>query len=811
MSKRRSRVLATIVASLFTASCSSSLPAIQPGTSPQTSPPPPVTSPAGRSVVIAASHHGQNFANAAITVLLAKDLSTVATGLTLDAEGRMVLPLSDKLQPGAVVVVQAQAGQATLSGLFTVPAGGFSAKQAGPDWLLDLATSVATRKLTSKLAEVVRSTPANGTDSGIQAVMAQVQALVQQTRDALQTAFQDARVTAALATAGQDPTSNNVEALANALIRYSTLQSAYVAAVAACNQQTVANLKNGGPLVIPAVWQVAEVQTPTPQVTVTGDDQVQVAYGNATVTLTLPQAAQALQRALASSTATTANGAFANVNTTVVPAPSSSGGGGGTGATVAAPTITTIKSAAGSPAGGMKVKITGTKFTGATRVTFGGDDGTDLTVDSDTQITVTTPARAPGAVDVVVTTPAGTATATNAFTYGVVMMTVAGTVNDRGDEGDDDLATKAKMGDLAAVAFDDAGNMYIADTGNHRIRVVCKTTGTYFGVAMTAGNIYTIAGDGTFNYGGDEDLATKSKLKAPTDVIFDADGNLYISDQYNDRVRVVCKTTGTYFGVAMEAGKIYTIAGGGNNNGEGVSATSAKLDKQKSIRFDSAGNLYIADSSSHRIRVVCKTAATYFGVAMTENNIYTIAGTGTQGISGNGGSASSAQLKFPAALAFDSVGNLYFADQLADGSDRIRVICKTPGTYFGVAMTADNLYTIAGGGTGSDGGLASDAKFVSIGCLSFDIAGNLYIADGNNHKIRVIGKNDAEYFGVQMTENNVYTVAGGGTDPGADETRLATDVRLSRPAGLAFNDIGELYFVDQYFRAGVITPRRLLN
>ena len=129
--------------------------------------------------------------------------------------------------------------------------------------------------------------------------------------------------------------------------------------------------------------------------------------------------------------------------------------------------------------------------------------------------------------------------------------------------------------------MDGAGNLLIADTGNNRVRVVAASTGTFYGQAMTAGDIYTVAGDGTGGFSGDGGPATSAELDYPAGVAVDGAGNLVIADTGNNRVRVVAASTGTFYGQAMTAGDIYTVAGDGTGgfSGDGGPATSAELDQ----------------------------------------------------------------------------------------------------------------------------------------------------------------------------------------------------------------------------------------
>ena len=225
--------------------------------------------------------------------------------------------------------------------------------------------------------------------------------------------------------------------------------------------------------------------------------------------------------------------------------------------------------------------------------------------------------------------------------------TVAG--GGTGGLGDGGPATSAELNLPQGVAVDAAGNLLIADQGNERIRVVAASTGTFYGQPMTAGDIYTVAGTGTGGFSGDGGPATSAELNFPTGVAVDAAGNLLIADADNNRVRVVAASTGTFYGQAMTAGDIYTVAGDGTAgfSGDGGPATSAELNFPQNVAVDAAGNLIIADSSNQRVRVAAASTGTFYGQPMTAGDIYTIAGTGSQGFSGDGGPATSAEFDFP--------------------------------------------------------------------------------------------------------------------------------------------------------------------
>ncbi len=255
-------------------------------------------------------------------------------------------------------------------------------------------------------------------------------------------------------------------------------------------------------------------------------------------------------------------------------------------------------------------------------------------------------------------------------------------------------ATSARLSITASVAVDAAGNLYIADTGNHRVRRVTP-----------AGLITTVAGNGTDGYSGDNGLATSAQLYFPAGVAVDAAGNVLIADTINNRIRKV-----------TSAGVITTIAGNGvpGSRGDNGPATSAQLLLPESLAMDRDGNLYIAQYYSVR-------KVTPAGL------ITTCAGNGISGFSGDGGPATSAQLGEAKGVAIDAAGNLYIGDA---NNNRIRRV--TPAGF---------ISTVSGNGTsgyGGDSGPAVAAYLNGPHGVAVDTAGNLYVANQGNDRVRRI-------------------------------------------------------------------------
>jgi hypothetical protein len=267
---------------------------------------------------------------------------------------------------------------------------------------------------------------------------------------------------------------------------------------------------------------------------------------------------------------------------------------------------------------------------------------------------------------------------------------------------------------------------------------VADTTGRFYGLAMLAGHIYTVAGDGTEGFSGDGGPADHAAVDFPFGVAVDRAGNVVIADTANNRIRVVAETTGRFYGRAMLAGHIYTVAGDGVQafSGDGGPAVKAALSQPVDAAADHAGNLVISDGSNARVRVVAAGTGRFYGQQMTAGDIYTVAGNGHSGFSGDGGPARKAEVG-PDGLDVDRAGNLV----IVDGSDRIRVVAARTGTFYGQAMTAGNIYTVAGDGNfrfSGDGGPADRASLYFPSDVAVDRAGNLLITDTVNDRIRLV-------------------------------------------------------------------------
>jgi uncharacterized protein (TIGR03437 family) len=327
-----------------------------------------------------------------------------------------------------------------------------------------------------------------------------------------------------------------------------------------------------------------------------------------------------------------------------------------------------------------------------------------------------------------------------------IIATVAGN-GTFGFSGDNGPPTSAQLAYPWAVAVDIAANLYIADYGNNRIRKVSN------------GVITTVAGNGTRGFSGDNGPATAAQFYDPAGLALDSGGNLYIADYGNNRIRKV------------SGGLVTTVAGGGASLGDNGPATSAQLALPYGVAVDSDGNLYIADWGNNRIREVSGGVIT------------TVAGNGTPGFSGDNGPPTNAQLANPQGVAVDSAGSLYIADF---GNSRIRKVSN------GV------ITTVAGNGTpgfSGDNGPPTSAQLSNPYGVAIDSAGNLYIGDSGNHRVR------------EVSNGVIATVAGNGTFGFSGDNGPPTSARLSNPYGVAIDSAGNLYIGDSgNSRIRVLTP-----
>ncbi len=298
------------------------------------------------------------------------------------------------------------------------------------------------------------------------------------------------------------------------------------------------------------------------------------------------------------------------------------------------------------------------------------------------------------------------------------------------------------------LAMNDKGELFISDIGAHQVFKLDKRN-----------RLSVVAGTGEGGFNGDGGLATKAQLNAPHDLLFDDVGNLLIADTYNQRIRRI-----------DGQGVIATIVGNGKSElaGDGGVATAASLNNPQSIAFDNEGRLLIADTYNHVVRRIDRSGI-----------ITTIAGT-VPGHGGDGGAATKAQINLTMAVAVAADGSIYISDA---ANSRIRKVAPdgTIQTIVGFGPAQDTY----GGGFAGDGGPPAKAKIFSATDLKFDVAGNLFICDSGNNRIRVV-------------RNGVITTfAGSGRPSFSGDGGEAIKAELNTPQKILLCKDGSIFIADR--------------
>jgi uncharacterized protein (TIGR03437 family) len=311
-----------------------------------------------------------------------------------------------------------------------------------------------------------------------------------------------------------------------------------------------------------------------------------------------------------------------------------------------------------------------------------------------------------------------------------------------GYSGDTGPAAQAEINRVVGLAADAAGNIYLADQNNNRVRKV-----------DTHGVITTFAGTGVAGFSGDGAAAAQAQLNQPLGVCVAPSGAIYVNDEANGRVREI-STSGT----------ITTVAGNGStvSSGDGGPAIAAGMVIPIRCAVDSSGNLYIVDQGAHRVRKVDGAGT-----------ITAYAGNGVQGFSGDGGPATQAEMNNPTAVAVDVSNNVYITDQF---NQRIRRV-DAGGT----------ITTVAGNGNptfGGDTGPAASASLNYPGEVVLDSSGSLFIVDTLNERIR------------KVSGGVITTIAGNGTQGYAGDGGAPLQAEFNGPFPMTLDGTGNLYVGD---------------
>jgi hypothetical protein len=347
--------------------------------------------------------------------------------------------------------------------------------------------------------------------------------------------------------------------------------------------------------------------------------------------------------------------------------------------------------------------------------------------------------------------------------------------------------------------FVNASGTYIADTADSRVQEVAAVSGMQWGMSMTAGDAYTIAGSATGAAGasGDGGAATAALLDGPKGVTVSSAGVLYIADAGNNRVQRV-----------TAAGVISTLAGSAAGtpglSGDKGAASSALLSDPSGLAVGAgtSGDVYIADTGNSRVQEVPAAAGIQWGQPMTAGDIYTITGssTGTAGHTGDGGAVASALLSAPAGVAVSSGGDLYIADT---ANNRVQEVPAAAGTQWGQSMLAHDMYTVTGSAAGTaghagDGAAAGSALLNAPGAVTWGNGGQLYIADTDNNRVQEAAGTGHTERGTMMTAGDIYTIAGSATGSGgfSGNGGAGTSALLAVPGQAVLDGSGDLLIAD---------------
>jgi hypothetical protein len=380
-----------------------------------------------------------------------------------------------------------------------------------------------------------------------------------------------------------------------------------------------------------------------------------------------------------------------------------------------------------------------------------------------------------------------------------------------GYDGDGSTGASSELATVSWVASDPAGDVAIVDSADSRVRFMPASSGSFYGQSMTAGHLYTVAGNGILapesgssGYGGDEGPATVPAAKFDTfadgsGVALDDSGDLAIADPGNGRVRFVPASSGTFYGKTMTAGYVYTIA--------------SSLTDPMDVTFDAKGDVIVADGSDIRkveagtgtvttitiaagssadgvavdtngdiaysdendsVFLIPASSGKFFNQTMTAGEAALVAG-GTKGYSGDDATATSAALNEPYGLAFDRFGDLVIAQQgeqpfsgdLVDPA--VRFLPASSGSFYGQSMTEGDIYTIAGqasGGFSGDGGPGPAAKLSQATSVAMSTGEDVLIADAYNNRVRVVsGSVPTATTGAAGTATAVSDTVNGSVNP----------------------------------------------
>jgi hypothetical protein len=336
------------------------------------------------------------------------------------------------------------------------------------------------------------------------------------------------------------------------------------------------------------------------------------------------------------------------------------------------------------------------------------------------------------------------------------------------------------------IALDAAGDLVVADTGHCRVVAVTSMAVTLGGRQLPAGRATTLAGGSCTGPGS---------IGHPTAVAIDQRGDIYVAEATAQRVQELRAGSRT----------VVTVAGTGSAgfNGDGLAATASELDQPTGVAVDAAGDLFIADTANCRVRVLPAVTGTLFGQSVTAGHLFTMAGTGVCGSTGQGGPLRAAQLWDPVAVTVDVAGDVLVADS---GDQSVLLAPAHGGTFYGSAIGTGDIGVVVGG-TGGYGpyvadGLPADGPTAELNDprgLAVGPTGALYVSDGFLHVIRVVPFLTGTLLGRTMKTGNLYTAAGAlpvSTSEGDNDGTRWVVTQMGTPVGVAVSATGALFYAD---------------
>jgi hypothetical protein len=342
------------------------------------------------------------------------------------------------------------------------------------------------------------------------------------------------------------------------------------------------------------------------------------------------------------------------------------------------------------------------------------------------------------------------------------------------------------------IAIDGAGDLFIADSDHCQVLMIPDHAGTMYGMRVSAGRSYTVAGG---------PCGAKGGIGLPTGVAVDRHGDVFIAVPAEDRILLV-RPGGT-----RRPRTPVTLAGTGlpGYSGNGLAAPQSRLNEPTGVAVDGSGDLFIADTANCRVRMVPSVSGPHFGQSMTAGHLYDLVGNGTCGSLGRPGAARTAQLSNPVAVAVDAAGDLLIAD---NGDQSVVEMAVSAGDDYGTPIGAGQAETVVGMiGNGNtpylSDGLSATGSVSELNDpegLVVSPGGVLFVTDGSQHCIRVVPNSTSEVFGTMMTGGDMYTLAGAlpvtnsvGT---GDGTRWIL-TQMGDPVGIALSSSGGVIFGDR--------------